>query len=92
VAFATSGIMILTLNSAPRFLWLWERRPLRYARRCARSTKLELETTRKAVTGLRLGLGSNRQLQLRVEKARRTLYFTVLTSTQHWPSRANKST
>jgi hypothetical protein len=43
-------------------------------------------------TVLRLGLGSECQLQLRVVKTKQTLYFTVLTFTQHWPSRTNKST
>jgi hypothetical protein len=36
------------------FRWLvfsaWERRPLRIVRRCARGTKMDLQTTRKDVT------------------------------------------
>ena len=99
-----AAVFILTLNSSGSFSLALGTEAIARTRGAAHDSArrerhlftlellLELETTRKAVTGLRLGLGSNCQLQLRAEKARRTLYFTVLTSTQHWPSRTNKST
>jgi hypothetical protein len=54
---------------------------------------MDLQTTRKGVTErVESRLGSDWPTATLRREHQANLYFTVLTFTQHWPSRTNKST